>query len=104
VATGNLHLAIRSFREAQWYLEPIEPKPEPFEDAVHMESVALEELSRRIDDQRFLAEKAIQLRDWPAAARALRTIVELIPDRADERNESARRKLMDVERRVQGGR
>lgn len=104
VAHGNLHEAIRSFREAQWYLEPVEPKPEAYKDAVHMESVAREELGRRVEDQRFLAEKAIQLRDWAGAGHALRTIVVLIPDRNDERNESARRKLMDVERRLKGGR
>lgn len=104
VAYGNLYEAIRSFREAQWYLEPIEPKPEAYQEAVHMESVASEELDRRIEDQRFLAEKAIQLRDWAGAGEALRTIVVLLPDRADDRNESARRKLMDVERRRKGSR
>ncbi len=100
VAYGNLHRALRSLREVQWYLDPIDPKPATYQEAVHLESVVKEELDRRIEDQRFLAEKSIQLRDWQRAADALRVIVEMMPDRSDPRNRNAQRKLLDVERRA----
>jgi hypothetical protein len=47
-----------------------------------------------------MAEKAVKLRDWKEAARHLRIINEMIPDRSDDRNRNAYKKLVDVERRL----
>ncbi|HMP76965.1 MAG TPA: FHA domain-containing protein [Kiritimatiellia bacterium] len=100
VRLGNLAAAIRSFEEAQWYLETIEPKPDFFADAV----AGLEESRRTMQEQyenhRFQADRAAKLREWETAARHLRIICELIPDRADERHALAARTLLDVERRI----
>jgi pSer/pThr/pTyr-binding forkhead associated (FHA) protein len=100
VRYGNLADAIRAFEEAQWYLETIEPKPDFFGDAV----AGLEESRRTLQEQyenhRFQADRASKLREWENAARHLRIICELIPDRADERHAIASRALLDVERRI----
>lgn len=97
---GNLAGAIKSLTEAEWYLETVEVKP-----AFHTELRGLvgeceQMLADRHNDQNFLAERAIRLRDWNQAARELRVLIEMIPDRSDVRNQEARKKLLDVEARL----
>jgi hypothetical protein len=97
----NLSLAIRAFQEAQLYLEGIEPKPDFYAIAVAGLEECRRALQTRYDEELFLAERGVKLRDWQTAANHLRVIIQLIPDRADERHEAARKKLIDVERRLQ---
>ena len=97
---GNLAKAVKSFRESEWYLETVEEKPD-----YHLELRSLireceQVLDVRYNDQNFLAERAIRLRDWGQAARELRIVCEIIPDRADTRHQEARKKLLDVEARL----
>jgi hypothetical protein len=96
----NLFAAIRALKESEWYLETIEPKPDFYADAIGRKSDLDRELQRRYDDLWFMAEKAVKLRDWKEAARHLRIINEMIPDRSDDRNRNAYKKLVDVERRL----
>lgn len=96
----NLARTIRAFDEAQWYLETIEPKPDFYPVAVSGREEAARQLQQRVDDARFQADRAIKLRDWDTAARQLRMICELVPDRGDERHREAQRLLLDVERRL----
>jgi len=98
---ANLFMAIRAFQEAQWYLETIEPKPAFYATAVSGYEQCKELLDKRYQDYLFQAERAIQLRDWPAAAAQLRIICEIIPDRSDERYKKAWKKLLDMERRIE---
>jgi hypothetical protein len=86
----NLSRAIRAFEEAQWYLETLEPKPDYYGSAVS----GLEECKRALQESgwtthRFQADRAVKLRDWAGAARHLRIICELVPDRGDERHAQA---------------
>lgn len=97
---GNLFQAIRSLKEAEWYLETIEPKPEFYPDVVAKKRDWERELQERHDNLLFLAERAIRLQDWPEAARHLRILAEMIPDRGDERNRNVYKKLVEVERRL----
>lgn len=100
VKYGNLAAAIKSFEEAQWYLESIEPKPDFYATAVSGLEECKRLLAEQHDSHRFQADRAIKLRDWATAAQHLRVIEELIPDRSDERHEYAERMLLDVERRL----
>jgi hypothetical protein len=100
VSHGNLYAAIRAFTESEWYLETIEPKPDFYGEVLSRKNDCERDLQRRYDDVWFMAERAIKLRDWKEAARYLRVVSESIPDRSDDRNRNAYKKLVDVERHL----
>jgi hypothetical protein len=100
VKDSNLADAIRSFREAEWYLETVEVKPGFYMELRNQIAECEELLDTKYNDQNFLAERAIRLRDWQQAARELQVLLEVIPDRSDTRNQEARKKLLDVEARL----
>jgi hypothetical protein len=100
VSHGNLYAAIRAFTESEWYLETIEPKPDFYGEVLSRKTDCERDLQRRYDDVWFMAERAVKLRDWKEAARHLRVISETIPDRSDDRNRNAYKKLVDVERHL----
>ncbi len=97
---GNTYLAIKRFEEAAFYLDTVDPKPDFYGDIVTGLAQAREELNAKYEEQRFLADRAINLKDWAGAARELRILREMIPDRDDERHIEAGRKLLDVENRL----
>ena len=106
VQHGNMHAAISAFREAMFYLETVNPKPE-FHGAVRDElELAERELDRRFRDQRFRADRALNLGEWQSAKRELSVLMEMVPDRGDERYREAKSKLVDVDKRMkkEGGR
>ena len=86
-----------------FYLQTVHPKPEFAAEARRALDAAVAELDRRYRDQRFLADRAINLSQWETAQRELSVLLEMIPDRNDERHREAASKLLDVERRVKGG-
>lgn len=96
----NLSESIKNYTLAQWYLETIEPKPDFYRDAVAGLEDAERELNERYEDYAFRADRAIKLGDWEEAARNLRIILRLIPDRNDSRHAEARDRLLTVERRL----
>ena len=96
----NLASAIRAFKEAELYLETIEPKPDFYGDALSRRTDCERELQKRYDDIRFMAERAVKLQDWKEAERQLRIVIEMIPDRSDDRNRIANKTLVDVERHL----
>jgi hypothetical protein len=104
VREDNLFKAIQSFQSAEWYLETLDPKPDYFADAITQRKACEHDLQERIANLDFLAERAIKLRDWTEAARQLRLICALMPDRMDERNQRAMRKLLEVERHLKTNR
>jgi hypothetical protein len=97
---GNLAGAVRSFREAEWYLETIEVKPSFFPELRAKMAECEELLAGKYGDQNFLAERATRLKDWEQARRELIVLLEIVPDRSDPRNQEARKKLLDVEARL----
>lgn len=100
VKYGNIAAALKSFKEAKWYLETVEPKPEYYPEVISYIRDCKSELDKRYKDQNFLAERAIKLREWEQAARELRILCQIIPERDDKRNQDARKKLLDVESRI----
>ena len=100
VKYSNLFESIRSYQEAVFYLDTVNPKPDFYTKIIDGFEAAQEELDKRYKDQNFRADRAINLADWPAAARELKILREMIPDRNDSRYKEASRKLMDVESRL----
>ena len=103
VQHGNLFGAVMAFKEALFYLETVNPKPECAEVARKGLDDSLAELGRRYADQRFKADRAINMGQWDTARRELSILVEMVPDRTDDRNREATAKLVDVEKRLKGG-
>ncbi|MDZ4198361.1 MAG: FHA domain-containing protein, partial [Kiritimatiellia bacterium] len=100
VRNDNLARAIRSFTEVEWYLETVEPKPPFHAEAVARLAEAVRLLQERYEEALFLAERAIRVREWNEANKHLRVILEMLPDRTDERYRTTERKLMDVQNRM----
>jgi len=100
VKYSNVFEAIRSYQEAIFYLDTVNPKPDFHAEIIDGFEAAQAELEKRYKEQNFRADRAINLSDWPSAKRELLILCEIIPDRADARNKEASRKLMDVESRL----
>ena len=100
VQHGNLAAALAAYDEAMFYLETVDPKPADYGELANCRQKTKAELDRRYKDQRFLADKAINMQDWVMAQRELRVLCELIPDSKDPRHAEASAKLLDVESRM----
>lgn len=100
VRHDNLFQAIRSFKEADWYLETLDPKPDFHGDMITRLRDAEKDLQQRHDDVNFRAQRAIKLKDWAEAADALRILRDMIPERTDPRHQDAQKNLVDVENRL----
>lgn len=100
IAYGNLANAVKSFAEAEFYLDTVEPKPDFYAEILSGKKDSEEDLQKRYDDQNFVAEKFIRTKDWENAAQALRVICDMVPNAEDPRHEDARKKLLEVESRL----
>lgn len=100
---GNLFAAVTAYREALFYLETVNPKPECAALAREGLAAAKAELERRYADQRFVVDKALNQGRWEEAKRELAVLLEMVPDRNDDRYREASAKMVDVERRMKGG-
>lgn len=103
VQYGNLAAALAAYREAVFYLDTVNPKPADYGALVNQMKKAERALEKRYRDQRFLADRAINLGDWETARRELRVLCELVPDVGDARHAEAEAKLLDVEARMKKG-
>ena len=92
-----LAAAIAAYKEAIFYLETVNPKPEGAAEALEGVRRASAELDKRYADQRFRADKALNLSQWETARNELLVILEMVPDRRDDRNRDARSKLLSAE-------
>ena len=102
VQHGNLHGAVVAFKEAIFYLDTLDPKPDCIREARQGLEDAQKELDKRYQDQRFNADRAAKLGNWEDAQRELGILMEMVPDRNDDRNREASAKLVDVEKRMKG--
>ena len=100
---GNLFAATVAYREALFYLETVNPKPACHQEAQEGLVQAKAELDRRYADQRFLANRALNLGQWDVARRELGVLLEMVPDRNDDRNREATAKMIDIEKRMPKG-
>jgi hypothetical protein len=100
VKHDNLARALKSYEEAAWYLQTLEPKPEFHRAVVTGIDTLKLELKAQYDEQNFRVERAIRLREWETAQQELQLICESIPDVSDPRHVEARTKLLDVEKHL----
>ena len=100
VEYGNLSAAVKAYKDALFYLETINPKPDGYAGIKEKLSRTEAELKQRYEDQRFLADKAMNLGDWEVAQAELKILCELVPDRDDPRHAEAMTRLVDVENRM----
>lgn len=103
VQYGNLSAALTAYGEAIFYLDTVNPKPADYGALVNRKEEVAKELDKRYRDQRFLADKAINLGDWKTARRELLVLCELVPDTRDPRHGEASAKLLDIEARIKKG-
>lgn len=106
VEYGNVHAAVSHYAEAVFYLETLEPKPAEYAEYVRQLKTMTAELDKRLQEQRFQADRAINLGNWATAKAELSVLCEMMPDRGDARFREAAEKLSDVEKRLakEGGR
>lgn len=104
VEYGNICASIRAYREALVFLDTVDPKPPEYDGYVAALANAEKELDVRYREQRFKADRALNMSDWPTASVELQILCQIVPDRDDDRNIEAMDKLNDVERRMKGGR
>lgn len=104
VQYGNLYDSIKSYKEAIFYLETLSPKPECYEMARTGLEKAKSEMEKAYSEQRFKADRALNLGHWDVAVGELRILMEMIPDRGDSRNRDAREKLISAEKQLKRGR
>ena len=100
---GNIAEALKLYDEAVMDLETVNPKPEDFGELVTKRDMVKAELDRRYKDQRFEADRAVNMGDWEKAKNELRILCELVPDPKDPRHAEAAAKLVDVENRLKKG-
>ncbi|MGI5868040.1 MAG: FHA domain-containing protein [Kiritimatiellia bacterium] len=100
IRLDNLYHATRTYRSALAYLETIEPKPEIFDAAATELAVAEAELDTLFKDKNWQADHAMTTKNWELASSTLRELMDIIPDRADERHRDVERRLLDVESRI----
>ena len=104
VEYGNLSASIKAYKDALFYLETINPKPDGFATVKERLARSEAELKQRYEDQRFLVDKAINLGDWEVAQSELKILCELVPERDDPRHAEANARLVDVENRMKKAR
>ena len=100
---GNLAAALKLYDEAVMDLETVNPKPEDYGELIAKRDIVRAELDRRYRDQRFEADRAVNMGDWERARSELRILCEMIPDHQDTRHAEASAKLVDVENRLKKG-
>ena len=104
VEYGNLSASVKAYRDALFYLDTVNPKPGSYAVVKERMSRSEAELKQRYEDQRFLADKAINLGDWEQAQTELKILCELVPERDDPRHAEANARLVDVENRMKKAR
>ena len=104
VEYGNLSTAVKAYKDALFYLETVNPKPDGYAEVKEKLARTEAELKQRYEDQRFLADKAMNLGDWETAQNELKILCELVPDRDDPRHAEANARLVDVENRMKKAR
>lgn len=97
VKYSNLADALSNFKKTEIDLETVEPKPDFYADAIASQEECKKILSEKYNELNFQAERSMRLKEWSNAANSLRIIQELVPDRSDERNQQARKNLLNVE-------
>ena len=98
---GNLAEALRKYNEAINYLKTVNPKPADYEALLARRKDAKAELDRVYNEHYGNAQQAHGTQNRKQEKYELQVLLELVPDRNDERNKEAFRKLREVENEKQ---
>ncbi|MBI4028583.1 MAG: FHA domain-containing protein [Verrucomicrobia bacterium] len=101
VNAENLFNSIKAYSEAIWLLDSLEPKPSTYKDALQGKATAAEELDQQLEDHKFRATRAKQLKEWKKEYDELYMILQKLPDKDDKRHKDARIRLLEVEKHLQ---
>ncbi len=101
---GNLYAAIQQFTLVERYLQNLEPKPDYYAEAIAARRESERTLGETHKEFKFRIEQAVELREWERANRDLQTLMEILPDRSDERYDWAYKMQIDVQRRLKPNR
>jgi hypothetical protein len=93
----NLWNAIKNYKDAETYLDSVNPKPEFYPEIISGRDAALKKLEAEYHELRFSADHAINTDNKPVAQRHLQSIKRLIPDENDDRHKAANRQLISIE-------
>lgn len=104
VKHDNLFQAIKRFEETIGLMRGLEPKPDIYKEAVTGLEEAKKTLDKEFRDARFRVERAIILEEWEKAFNEAEVIMEMIPDRKDERYQYAERRYRQLRRFLPRGR
>ena len=94
---GNYPEALRKYDEAINYLRTVNPKPPDYEALLARRKDAKSELDGVYNKHHGIAQQAHGTQNWRQEKYELQVILELVPDRNDDRNKEASRKLLEVE-------
>lgn len=100
VRVDNLARAIKHFTEVETMLDPIEPKPELYQRAIAAREECAALLQQRFDDLEFQADRSIRSSEWNQANVHLRTMLELLQNRDDDRYQRTYKKLLYVQSKL----
>ena len=89
--------ALQKYDEAINYLKTVNPKPADYEELLKRRRDAKAELDRVYNEHYGNAQQAHGTQNWSQEKYELQVILELVPDRNDDRNKEAFRKLLEVE-------
>ncbi len=101
---GNLWEALKQYQLALLHMETLDPKPEYFEDTrTRIEAVtkAIDEMCRTRSVE---AERTYSLKLYRESRQAQKEILEIVPDRSDDRYKTAERKILQIDSAVQAER
>ena len=97
---GNYAEALRKYDEAINYLRTVNPKPADYESLLARRREAKSELDGVYNEHLGNAQQAHGTQNWRKEKYELQAILELVPDRNDDRNKEAFRKLLEVEAKM----
>ena len=100
VSHHNLWEALKEFQKVKLLLGSLDEKPEFYAQADELLQEGAAELEQLYSDYSFKVEQASRNSQYDVAAEYLRMILQLIPDRADERHIKAQNLLNETELRI----
>ena len=93
----KLYLAVQAYREANAYLETLNPKPTYAKDLEEELVIATQLLDERYDEAAFAVQQAKKTNQYAKAAEFLRKIMKMIPSQEDDRYRQASNDLLLIE-------
>ena len=96
VSEGNIYRAYRYYTEAASLIEGCNPKPSFFSAMEIKLQKSKNEFEKQYNGFMFSYKKSIKLKEYVEAKKNLEAILQLIPDKKDQRNKEASQLLKKI--------